>query len=401
MTLLSPHRTVLRPLRGAAAVREALARMRPQVTALIEPIRREQRAETLAAWWGQLTTPALWRPLGASMLLHVAALAALLALHRAPWRDPPPPPIEVELAGDPDARVGPDTGIAWESEAERPAVVALLEARRSASLLDELVVTPGARPRPVERATSARRTPPAAAAPARGAPPAPAAPAASAASEAPPASAAAPPPPVPPLPVPLPRVTQMASTPPVPAPPLPTEPLAPEPAPRAAAAPPPPGATVDRPPAPPSSPLERRPSRAAPPPAPADRAPVPVERSATAAAQAPAAIPASAPAASPESPAPANRADRAYYDAVRERVQQFNHFPELAKYHADGRVIVAFTIGRDGTVLSAAVRRSSGYSFFDKAGLDMVRRASPLPAPPADLTSAALNIELPIRFWYD
>jgi protein TonB len=64
-------------------------------------------------------------------------------------------------------------------------------------------------------------------------------------------------------------------------------------------------------------------------------------------------------------------------------------------------VVVAFTVARDGTVTSAQVRRSSGYSFFDKAGLDMVRRASPLPAPPAYLASEALAIELPIRFWYD
>jgi protein TonB len=95
--------------------------------------------------------------------------------------------------------------------------------------------------------------------------------------------------------------------------------------------------------------------------------------------------------------------DKAYFDAVLARLVPLQNHPSLAhlaRRHASGLVLIAFTIGRDGTVLDAAVRRSSGYSFLDKAGLDLIRLASPMPALPETLDKETLAIEIPIRFTY-
>ena len=62
---------------------------------------------------------------------------------------------------------------------------------------------------------------------------------------------------------------------------------------------------------------------------------------------------------------------------------------------------MAFTVARDGTVLSAEVRESSGYGYLDQAGLDLIRRASPMPALPASVASEAFTMTIPIRFRYD
>jgi protein TonB len=108
-----------------------------------------------------------------------------------------------------------------------------------------------------------------------------------------------------------------------------------------------------------------------------------------------------APAEARGGPAATEAGDPSYLDAVFERLNRLKDYPGLAKYHASGRVLVAFTVARDGTVLNAEVRRSSGYSFLDKAGLDLIHRASPLPALPANLSKESLAILIPISFWYD
>lgn len=60
--------------------------------------------------------------------------------------------------------------------------------------------------------------------------------------------------------------------------------------------------------------------------------------------------------------------------------------------------MVAFTIASNGSVSGIRVTRSSGHQALDKAALDMVRRASPMPNFPSDMRLARLNIEVPMRF---
>lgn len=63
-----------------------------------------------------------------------------------------------------------------------------------------------------------------------------------------------------------------------------------------------------------------------------------------------------------------------------------------------GMVNVAFAINASGSVLSVRVARSSGNAELDKAALDMVRRASPVPAPPPEIAQSRMNLAVPVQF---
>ncbi|MGV6875613.1 energy transducer TonB family protein [Pseudochelatococcus sp. B33] len=60
-----------------------------------------------------------------------------------------------------------------------------------------------------------------------------------------------------------------------------------------------------------------------------------------------------------------------------------------------GTAYVRFRIDDNGNVLTASIARPSGYLELDAEVLDLVRRASPAPAPPSD---ANRTITAPVRF---
>ncbi len=63
-----------------------------------------------------------------------------------------------------------------------------------------------------------------------------------------------------------------------------------------------------------------------------------------------------------------------------------------------GLVQVAFTVDRGGRVTSARIARSSGVPALDQAALEMVRRASPVPAPPPEIAASSLRLAVPVDF---
>lgn len=406
MTARTPFRARLRSPSAAALISVALTgrvlnqRIRQRGAELLDEFRTLRATEGLAGLRARAATTAFWRPIGASVLLHAAALAGMIAIHRIssnPTDDPPP--ITVALTpSDPDARVGPQTGIAWQSETEPSIVDQLLGTRRAAALMDELVIRPNRPNRPAP--PSAARRPPTTPPPAPP-PPAAAAPAATppAAVPSPAAPRAEPTAPVAPVAVAVAPPAAPTST-PAQAPPA-EPPMARAPSPPEPAAPPPPqvaAAVEPVPVAPPTPPVPPP----APPPAPsatprslpnAPGVPQPASR--------PAEAPAPPAAAAHETAPPTDHPDKGYLDAVFERLRRLKDYPELAKYHTSGRVLVAFTVGRDGTVLNAEVRRSSGYPFIDRAGLDLIRRASPLPALPGTMAGDSFPILVPISFSFD
>jgi protein TonB len=76
-------------------------------------------------------------------------------------------------------------------------------------------------------------------------------------------------------------------------------------------------------------------------------------------------------------------------------LNRYKRFPPGA---SPGSVSVAFTIDRSGGVRSASLARSSGNSALDAEAVAMVRRASPVPAPPAGVGGSLMAIAVPIRF---
>ncbi|KPF43411.1 energy transducer TonB [Rhizobium sp. AAP43] len=69
--------------------------------------------------------------------------------------------------------------------------------------------------------------------------------------------------------------------------------------------------------------------------------------------------------------------------------------PEARRNREEGTVYVRFKIDDSGNVLTVSLSRSSGSTALDNAVLDMVRRASPVPAPPAGVNK---TITTPVRF---
>ncbi|MFX6994796.1 TonB family protein, partial [Acinetobacter baumannii] len=63
----------------------------------------------------------------------------------------------------------------------------------------------------------------------------------------------------------------------------------------------------------------------------------------------------------------------------------------------DGTARVLFVLRRDGSVLQAAIERSSGQKLLDEEALEVIRRAEPLPPIPPGLPGR-LRILLPVAF---
>lgn len=77
-------------------------------------------------------------------------------------------------------------------------------------------------------------------------------------------------------------------------------------------------------------------------------------------------------------------------------LNRYKRFPAGA---SPGTVQVAFAIDRSGNVLSSRVVGSSGDSGLDGEAAAMIRRASPVPAPPAGVgRGGTVSLSVPVRF---
>ena len=88
-------------------------------------------------------------------------------------------------------------------------------------------------------------------------------------------------------------------------------------------------------------------------------------------------------------------AERAYTDLVQRRIETVKQYPKRAqRRNEQGVVIIVFTIGNDGEVVSVNILTSSGSRLLDGAAIDAVKKASPFARPP----NGSMIIQLPIRF---
>ena len=77
-------------------------------------------------------------------------------------------------------------------------------------------------------------------------------------------------------------------------------------------------------------------------------------------------------------------------------LERRKRYPAAARRrHEEGVVYVRFAIDGQGQVLSATIARSSGSPELDLEVLALLRRASPVPAPPP---GAPRNITAPVQF---
>jgi periplasmic protein TonB len=95
----------------------------------------------------------------------------------------------------------------------------------------------------------------------------------------------------------------------------------------------------------------------------------------------------------------APRIDPSWQTLLLKHLQQFKNYPSGARARNEqGVVLLAFSIDRDGHVLSRHIVSGSGHADLDAEVLALVERAQPMPAFPASMTQAQLDLTVPIRF---
>jgi protein TonB len=88
-----------------------------------------------------------------------------------------------------------------------------------------------------------------------------------------------------------------------------------------------------------------------------------------------------------------------YLDRLRRWLARYKKYPEEAlKRKVEGEVVVAFTLARDGTVLSAPVEKSSGNPLLDQAAVQMLHDASPVPPVPERYKGRELRLTIPVDY---
>lgn len=115
------------------------------------------------------------------------------------------------------------------------------------------------------------------------------------------------------------------------------------------------------------------------------------------------------PAPAPVAPAPATTAPPrahatkaqidSWYGRIRMQLERHKSYPPVAREHGEkGVVELAFSIDRDGHVLSSRIVKSSGYPALDQEAIASVRRAQPFPLPPTGLDGEKFDFTVPVRF---
>jgi periplasmic protein TonB len=89
----------------------------------------------------------------------------------------------------------------------------------------------------------------------------------------------------------------------------------------------------------------------------------------------------------------------AYGNMLGRAIAKHKSYPKIAERRGwEGTALLDLKIDSQGNVVSATVRDSSGYEALDSRALEMVKKASPFPAPPKELQGRTFNISVPVSF---
>ena len=82
-----------------------------------------------------------------------------------------------------------------------------------------------------------------------------------------------------------------------------------------------------------------------------------------------------------------------YMQHIKHKIQNVWTYPEEAQQTGQqGRLLILFSIGKDGSLVKLKLLRSSGYPLLDKAALQAVKDAAPFPPLPERFGVDVLNI---------
>jgi protein TonB len=84
-------------------------------------------------------------------------------------------------------------------------------------------------------------------------------------------------------------------------------------------------------------------------------------------------------------------------NAVVALLERNKRYPADAR-EARGTAQIAFTIDRQGRVMSSSIITSSGSGALDREALAMIQRAQPFPPPPSAIHGPEVRLTVPVRF---
>ncbi|BAF87258.1 C-terminal TonB protein [Azorhizobium caulinodans ORS 571] len=154
---------------------------------------------------------------------------------------------------------------------------------------------------------------------------------------------------------------------------------------------PPPRPIVQEPPPPQKKPEEKKPEKKA------SRRPAAPVTSAAPKLDAPTSNAIAAPSAGASSSA--STAPATWRSMIVGHLNRYKRYPSEARAkREEGTARLRFTIDRAGRVIGASLAGTSGHALLDEETLEMVRRASPFPAPPAEVAGASITFTVPVDF---
>lgn len=92
-------------------------------------------------------------------------------------------------------------------------------------------------------------------------------------------------------------------------------------------------------------------------------------------------------------------AKQSYYSLIAAHLAQHKRYPIRARRRGEeGTARLYFKLDRQGSVIEYRLSESSGFQTLDRAVIDMLKSAAPLPAFPKDMTMETLTINIPVAF---
>ena len=95
----------------------------------------------------------------------------------------------------------------------------------------------------------------------------------------------------------------------------------------------------------------------------------------------------------------AEKADYGYYQLILDRLERLKKYPSRARRRGEqGTVVLSFTLNRDGSLKHYKIRQSSGSKALDIAVKKLIKRATPFPTVPENISTDKLELSVPISF---
>jgi periplasmic protein TonB len=103
---------------------------------------------------------------------------------------------------------------------------------------------------------------------------------------------------------------------------------------------------------------------------------------------------------SPPSPAVDSNAKRTWQSDLQQHLAKYQKYPEeVRRRNITGSTSLRFEVDADGKVISVSIAESSGNALLDRATLEMIRRAQPLPKPPVEiLRNGSVEVSAPFTY---